>query len=282
MKRAIHYVEMRHNARADGRHSVLGRAMLIIDAFQLDDSTLTLAELTHRTGLPKPPARRLIRELAEAGLLEYTPDGVRLGLRLLELGAMVQSHSPLCEVAQPYLRELAATTGQTVHLGVLTGGEVLYLEKLTAPAGPPAPTRAGRRMPAYCTGLGKAMLASSPPEVVATTLRQPLRRLTPRTLTLPGQLAQELDRVRARGIAFDHEEAVPGVVCAAAPILDPAGDLVGGLSVTGWSARLNPGRLAGRVARSAELISSRLAAVAADRSTARARAPRAAAPAATG
>ncbi len=232
--------------------------MLVVDAFGAADVELSLAEITKRTGMPKPTVRRLMRELVAAGLLEESDYGVRLGLRLLELGSMVQQHSRLRTVALPYMRELGAATRQTVHLGILDDLEVLYLEKLSGDASPAMPSRVGGRMPAYCTGLGKAMLAQSSQHEVASALRRPMTRLTPRTQTQPGHLLREFDRVRARGAAFDQEESVQGVVCCAAPIVDANGTLVGGLSLTGWSVRLNVAKLASTVHESARAIGARL------------------------
>jgi DNA-binding IclR family transcriptional regulator len=232
--------------------------MLLIDAFETSDIELTLAELTRRTGMPKPTVRRLMQELVASGLLEDTAYGARLGLKLLELGSMVQQHSRLRRVAMPYLRELGSSTGLTVHLGILDRDEVLYLEKLLGRSGPPIPSRVGGRMPAYATGLGKAMLALSPAGVSSAVLQSPMKRLTPRTQYLPGQVARELDRIRARGSAFDKEESVQGVVCAAAPILDSSGVAVGGLSLSGWSPRLDLTKFADVVCDAARSIGNRL------------------------
>jgi DNA-binding IclR family transcriptional regulator len=99
-------------------------------------------------------------------------------------------------------------------------------------------------MPAYCTGVGKALLAFGPPERLAAVLAAGLPRRTPRTVIAPGLLRSELETVRRRGIAEEHEESAPGIACVAAPVLGPDGHAVAALSITGWANRLNTHRLA--------------------------------------
>jgi DNA-binding IclR family transcriptional regulator len=99
-------------------------------------------------------------------------------------------------------------------------------------------------MPAHCTGVGKALLAFGPPERLAAVLAAGLVRRTPRTVIAPGLLRAELDRVRRRGIAEEHEESATGIACVAAPVLGPDGLAVAALSITGWANRIVIPRLA--------------------------------------
>jgi DNA-binding IclR family transcriptional regulator len=235
---------VRSTERNDPPNSVLGRAFTLLTAFRPGEDELSLADLSRRTGIPKPTAHRLLAELADWDAVERTPTGLRLGMRLFELGQLAPRQRGLREAAAPFLADLFEATRETVHLAVLDGIEVVYLQKLDAKSGPPLPSRIGGRLPVYCTGVGKAMLAFAPPEVFRQVCAAGLRRRTPRTVVAPGLLERELARVRERGVALEREESTPGIVCVAAPVLAADGTVLGGVSITGWSARMDPDRLA--------------------------------------
>ena len=150
--------------------TVLGRALTLLTAFRPGDGELTLAELARRTGLPKPTAHRMLAELAQWNVVERTPDGIRLGMRLFELGQLAPLQRGLREAATPFLSDLFEATHETVHLAVPDGLDVVYVQKLAGRNGPRIPSRVGGRMPAYCTGVGKALLAFAPPERLAAVV----------------------------------------------------------------------------------------------------------------
>lgn len=224
--------------------SMLGRAFTLLGAFRADDGALTLAEICRRTGIAKPTAHRLLGELAELGAVERTPTGVRLGLRLFELGQLVPRQRDLLEVAAPFLADLREATRQTVHLAVLDQTEVVYVQKLVGQRGPNLPSRLGGRMPAHCTGVGKALLAFGPDERTEAVIAAGLPRRTARTVVAPGLLRAELAAIRRRGIAEEHEESTAGVACVAAPVLGDDGVAEAAVSISGWVGRLNTARLA--------------------------------------
>lgn len=238
-------------------NSVLGRAMTLLSAFRSGEPELSLAELSRRTGIPKPTAHRLLAELAEWNIVERTPGGLRLGMGLFELGQRAPRQRGLREAAAPFLADLFEATHETVHLAVPDRLDVLYLQKLTGRRGPRLPSQIGGRMPAYCTGVGKAMLAFSAPELLAEVLAAPLVRRTPRTIVAPGLLRRELARIRTRGVAEEHEESCVGIACVAAPVLAGGDHAVAAISITGWANRLDTARLAPAV-RTAALGLSRV------------------------
>lgn len=210
--------------------SVLGRIAVIMDAFDGGEQALTLVELSQRSQLPKSTVQRLAEQLRTLGWLERDHRGYRIGMRLFELGGLALQRNELRDVAVPHLHALAARTGFTVQLGVLDRGEVVYLERvLVGPYRPP--TRQGGRMPAYCTGLGKAMLAFDD-TATDSVLSSPLPRRTASTLTEPEALRANLSQVRASGIAVDHNESYEGLGCVAAPIRN-SGRAIAAVSVTG-------------------------------------------------
>jgi IclR family transcriptional regulator, acetate operon repressor len=238
-------------------NSVLGRTMLLLTAFRPGDTELTLAELCRRTGIPKPTAHRLLGELACWNVVERTPGGIRLGMALFELGQLAPLQRGLREAAAPFLADLFEATRETVHLAVPEGVDVVYVQKLAARNGPRVGSRLGGRMPAYCTGVGKALLAFAPPERLEAVLAAGLARRTPRTVVAPGLLEKELARIRDRGVAEEHEESTVGIACVAAPVLDGGGRAVAAISITGWAHRLDTARLAPAV-RTAALGLSRV------------------------
>lgn len=224
--------------RAD---SVLGKVMAILHSFEVDDHDLTLAELVRRTGLHKATVHRLCGELVGARLLDRTEFGYRLSGGLFELGMRASVERGLLEIAMPFLQDLYERTHETVHLGVLDGREVLYVAKIGGHRQASAPSRTGGRMPLHCTGIGKALLAHTTPEIRREVLAAPLVRLTPRTIVAPGLLASSLDAIREKGVAFEYEESAPGIACVAAPVLD-VGDnaVIAAISATGPIHRFRP------------------------------------------
>jgi DNA-binding IclR family transcriptional regulator len=218
--------------------SFLRRVVTVLDAFRPEDDGLSAAELARRSGLPRSTAHRIAADLVEAGLLERRGTGVRLGLKLFEIGQRVPRRRVLRDAALPLMADLREATRQTVHLAVMDGDEVVYLEILGSPGGPPLPSTIGGRLPAHATGVGKAMLAFSPPDVVRSVLGTDLAKLSERSVTAPGLLARELASVRRDGVAYDREESGPGILCAASPVLGPGGEVLGALSISGRTTRM--------------------------------------------
>ncbi|MBB4774956.1 IclR family transcriptional regulator [Actinomadura livida] len=236
----------------------LRRAVAVLTAFRADDDALGAAELARRSGLPRSTAHRIALDLVEAGLLERQGTRVRLGLKLFEIGQRVPRQRVLRDAAVPYMSDLREATRQTVHLAVLEGTEVVYVEILGSPGGPKLPSKVGGRLPAHVTGVGKAILAFSPPDAVQAVLDAGLVKASERSVTAPGLLARELATIGREGVAYDREESGRGIVCAASPVLGPDGLAVGALSVSGWSNRLRPAAVAPAVHTAALTLSRTL------------------------
>ncbi len=216
-----------------GAKSVLGRISLVLDAFDEVHDELTLSELTERCELPKSTVHRLAEQLVGLGWLERGPRGYRVGMRLFEIGGLARRRARMRDNAMPFMQELAAATHCAVHLGILDGFEVVYLA--TVPArGLELPTREGGRMPASCTGLGKAMLAFSDDHVIELAISRGCEHHGFAPLP-PDALRAELATIARVGVAFDREEGHPGVACAAAPIRG-SGRAIAAISVTGRAA----------------------------------------------
>jgi DNA-binding IclR family transcriptional regulator len=224
--------------------SYLRRVSSVLGAFRAEDDSVSTAELARRTGLPKSTVHRIAVALADESLLERHGAEMRLGLRLFEIGLRVPRQRVLRDAALPYMSDLREATRQTIHLAVLEGNEVVYVEILGSPGGPVLPSRTGGRLPAHVTGVGKAILAFSPPEVTRAVLDGELARVSERSVVAPGLLAKELARVRREGVAYDKEESGHGIVCAAGPIFGRDGEVLGALSASGWSTTMRLDRMA--------------------------------------
>jgi DNA-binding IclR family transcriptional regulator len=231
------------NPGEDGQHpgdegqtsTVVGRLEAILASFDGCDRALSLSEISQRVALPKSTVHRLANQLCAVGWLERNSGGYRVGLKLLELGSVALQRSGLREASYRHLHSLAARTGLVVHLGILDHDEVVYLDRVTT-ARVSLPTRVGGREPAYCTAIGKAMLAFESPASQASALAC-TRRRTEFTVIEPRAMQGALDSVRQTGVAYDREEAYQGLGCVASPIR--SGErVVGAVSVTGPIARM--------------------------------------------
>jgi DNA-binding IclR family transcriptional regulator len=211
--------------------SVLWKAFDVLDAFSHRRRVLTLAEVARHSGLPKSTVHRVLAMLTEVGAVETAPGGYQVGLRMFSLGA-VAPEAALREAALPHLGRLHQVTGQVLHLAVLRDGDVVYLEKLL-PRGTNlvTPSLVGNRMPATCTGVGKALLAFASSDMAATALGNPLPRRTAQSIGSHEELRRELDAIRKRGHAFDRGEAADGLACVAVPVLAPGAGAVAAVSV---------------------------------------------------
>lgn len=214
------------------RESVAERISAIIDAFDAQSPTLTLSQMTERTGLPKSTVHRMADQLVDLRWLERTTTGYRLGIRFFEVGGLVHTRSNLRERALPYLQDLQAATHHSVHLSILEGGDVVILEKLWGHGAPSLPTRVGGRMPSHCTAAGKVLLAFATDKTVDDVISKGLERRTGRTIVVPELFRQELATVRTAHWAMETEENVPGTRCVAAPIRG-SGRAIAAVSVSG-------------------------------------------------
>jgi DNA-binding IclR family transcriptional regulator len=239
-----------------GEISAAGRITSLLEAFRDDRDALALSELARRAGLPKSTTHRLARELIRCGLLERADGRLRLGLKLFELGQLVPQQRGIRDAARPVMSDLREATRHSVNLGILEGGDVVYVDILAGPDSPRLPTRVGGRWPAHATAIGKAILACSDAATVQAVIDAGLSRVSERTITSPAVLRQELGRVRESGLGYDNEESRPGLVCVASPVHGPGGTAAGALSVSGWSATMKADRV-GPAVRTAALTVSR-------------------------
>lgn len=230
--------------QGSGANSVLGKARLILECFELDDVDLSLTEISRRTGISKPSVHRLNQELLEWGMLERSGQEYRLGLRAFELGSRVPRFRVLRDAVRPYMESLCFTTKETVHLAVQDGLEVLYLEKIVGTPQATKPSRIAGRMPLHATATGKVLLAFGPPSLLESVLAVGLARVTPTTLAVPQLLRDQLVKAREDGYATEFEELTVGYCSVAVPVFGPTGMLLASLSITAPTFRADVPRFA--------------------------------------
>jgi DNA-binding IclR family transcriptional regulator len=179
-------------------------------------------------------------------LIEKNPNNgkYRLGLKLFELGTKAIGQLDLRERARPFLERAVLETGETVHLCVYDQGEVVYLDKLEPERSVRLTSSVGRRNPAYCTAVGKAIMAFLPlPEVEIAVKRHGFSDLTRKTISNMLELKADLIKVRKLGYAVDDEEHEEGVICVGAPVWDFGHHPIAAISVSGPAFRMTPEKL---------------------------------------
>jgi DNA-binding IclR family transcriptional regulator len=239
------------------------RAMEILSTFDDEHETRGVSEVAQVTGLHKATTHRIMMTLLNGGFLERAPDGERfqLGLRLMELGLGALRRLDVRRVAFPYMEQLVERLDETCDLGVFDRGEVLYIEVAHSNQTLTIAANAGRHLPAHCTASGRVFLAFLPPEVVEPILQGPLVAHTPKTITSPARLREELEVTRQRGYGLDDEELEEGIRAVSAPIRDMDGNVIAALSVPAPTNRMPPERIpeiAAALIETTDAISARL------------------------
>ena len=223
-------------------HSVT-KALNLLKVFSNSTPELSLMEISNLIGFNPSSTYRLLVTLEDAGFVEQNEKSGRyhLGLSCLRLASSFQAQNDLRKIALPIMQQLREEYKETVHLARLVGNEVIYLEKLVAllPIGiigvPP-----GGRAPAYCTALGKVMLAYQPEKEIWRMYQdKPFVVYTSNTIHSVEQLIQTLADIRAQGYAIDNEEIDLGVKCVAVPIHNHSHRTIASMSISGPSERID-------------------------------------------
>lgn len=224
-------------------------------ASEQGEPVMRLSQVATATGLPLTTTHRICTDLVAQGFIDRAGHGLQLGTRLFELGEHVPRKRRVRDAALPYMQDLYEVTHHTVHLGVLDGTDMLYVDKISGHQPAKSPSRVGSRFPATCTALGKALLAWSDDDVIDTVIAAGLPRKTPYSITDPNVLRSALATIAGDGYAVEREEAAIGIGCVAAPILDGSHRPVAAISLTMRLADLDLGRLGPLVRTSGRSIS---------------------------
>jgi IclR family pca regulon transcriptional regulator len=258
-----------NSSRAAGTSQSLERGLAILSSFTSSRQLIGTSELARELGLTRSTAHRYIATLARLGYLQQDPERrkYRLGPRVLDLGFSALNSMDVREISTPYLQQLSDDTGFTVNLAILDGADIVYVERCrTARPGQreiDLNLHVGSRLPAYCTALGKAMLAFLPEDERRALIAElDLVQRGPNTVTERAALLAELERIRASGIAVNNEELAYGLRSIAAPITSQSGNSVAAINLAVHRSMVSMEELVVRygpaVTRTAEEISARM------------------------
>ena len=220
----------------------VGKALEVLDQIASFGRPVRFSELLDASPFPKATLYRFVQTLTNQGMVSYDSDrnSYALGMRLVRLAHAAWETSSLAPIARSHIDALSADVGETVHLAQLDHAQVLYVDKRNAAKPVEMYSQAGKVGPAYCTGVGKAMLAYLDEDQLESILRQQsFHTFTATTLGSIDSLRAELIDIKEHGYGFDREEHEPGIICVALPILSARGRVLGGLSVTSTTSRTN-------------------------------------------
>jgi IclR family pca regulon transcriptional regulator len=221
-----------------GLSQSLERGLAILSSFSETRPLLGIADLARDVGLNKSTAHRYIATLTMLGYLQQdaATRKYRLGPRVVDLGFTAINSMEITAIAAPHLQALSNETGHTVSMALLDGTDIVYIQRRRSVRegqfGIDLNLHVGSRLPAYCTAMGKVLLANVPPDTLGALLgRIDLARRGPRTITAREALMAELRRVRQTGMAVADEELVPGLRSLAIPVRDGFGGVVAAVNI---------------------------------------------------
>ena len=217
------------------------RGLSVLRSFGADAPAQTLSEVAERTGLTRAGARRILLTLLHLGYVEADARLFRLTPKVLDLGYAYLSSLPIWTQAQPALEELAHGLRQSCSASVLDGDDIVYVLRLSVHKTMSINLGVGSRLPAYCTSMGRVLLAGLDAALLRERLgKMALLALTPHTIVDPEQLMAVLDQVRKQGWCLVSEELELGLVSIAAPITDRNGLVVAAINLSGQAANSTP------------------------------------------
>jgi len=213
--------------------SAAARALAVLERLSRQ-RTIGLEELSRDVKLAKPTVYRFLQTLQELGYARRSDgDQWAMTLKLFNVGSRALDHVDLHAAARPVAEELSDDLGETVHMGVLEGDSAVYVLKIESRHTIRLVSRVGRRIPLYCTAIGKVLLAFAKEEERESALKGVrLLAFTRKTLTTRAALQAELDRIREQGFGLDDEEHEEGIHCIGAPIFDHTGAIAAVISAS--------------------------------------------------
>jgi DNA-binding IclR family transcriptional regulator len=201
---------------------------------------LSVSEIGKKLDMHRSATHRFLATLRELGYLEQSEDSrYRLSFKLFELGMNVANRLELRKIVHPFLIDIGSRHEETANLGIIEGLDVVYVDKVESPHLLRMDLAIGRRVPSYCTALGKAILANrSEAEVQKLFRGVKFEYRTPKTILNFRNLLEHLRKVRQQGYAVDNEELSLGIRCLACPVFDYTGNCVASISIAGPTLRM--------------------------------------------
>lgn len=222
----------------------LARGLAVVRAFSDSRKPQTIAQISTRTGIPRAAVRRCLYTLQQLGYVDAELNNFSLRPKVLTLGYSYLSSTPLTVSAQPCLNAISRELNESSSLAVLDEGEILYVARAATSRVMSVALNTGSRLPAYCTSLGRVMLAHLPPdELDAYFQKTRLRPMTDRTVVDEARLREILRGVRQAGYAVNDEELEVGLRSIAVPVRGASGQVLAALNVGAQAARVSVERL---------------------------------------
>ncbi|MES2259989.1 MAG: IclR family transcriptional regulator C-terminal domain-containing protein [Pseudomonadota bacterium] len=218
----------------------LARGLAVVRAFSDSRRPQTIAQISQKTGIPRAAVRRCLHTLKQLGYVDAELNNFSLRPKVLTLGYSYLSSTPLTVSAQPYLNNISRALNESSSLAVLDDGEVLYVARAATSRVMSVALNTGSRLPAYCTSLGRVMLAHMAPEQLdAYFAKTKLRAMTERTVVSQKRLREILVGVRQAGYAVNDEELELGLRSIAVPVRGASGNVLAALNVGAQAARVS-------------------------------------------
>ena len=217
----------------------LEKGLAVIEAFGARHPRLTISEAARLAGLSRASARRCLLTLEKLGYAEYDGRYFRLAPRALRLGHAYVMSTPLPRVVQPVLETLSERTRESASVAILDGTDTVFIARSNTRRSLSAGIGVGTRLPAYGTATGRVLLSNLPDAKVRSLLKEMApRKLTPRTVTDPGGLLEEVRKARSQGYAISDEELELGLRSIAVPIRNAVGDMIAAMSLSVQASRM--------------------------------------------
>lgn len=222
----------------------LARGLAVLRAFSDSRRPMTIAQISQKTGIPRAAVRRCLHTLKQLGYADAEVNNFSLRPKVLTLGYSYLSSTPLAVSSQPYLDNISRALNESCSLAVLDDNEVLYIARSAASRVMSVALNAGSRLPAYCTSLGRVMLAHMPAdELDAYLAKTKLRAMTERTVVAQKRLREILAEVRQQGYAINDEELETGLRSIAVPVRGASGKVLAALNVGAQASRVSVAQL---------------------------------------
>lgn len=212
----------------------LGKGMEVLEIVSAAGGPIRFTDILSRSAQPRGTLHRQITNLVSEGLLTANADhSYELGLRLMQLASSAWSSNEFRQVAAPHLRALQEQTGETVHLGIMRGQQIIYLDKVEGQQSVRMHSQIGNASPLYCTGVGKAALAAFDDDDIRERMQGvEFTSFTQNTLSDVDALVADVAEIRESGIGWDREEHEAGIHCVASPVFSPQRNIVAAISAT--------------------------------------------------
>ncbi|WP_197089237.1 IclR family transcriptional regulator C-terminal domain-containing protein [Puniceibacterium sp. IMCC21224] len=222
----------------------LAKGLLVIETFTADTPRQSISQVAAASGLDRATARRCLLTLAQLAYADYDGKFFTLTPRIMRLGTACLATMPLPRIVQPWLDRSSEELGESLSVSILDGDEIVYVARAAQHKVMSISLTPGSRLPAYCTSMGRVLLAALPDSAITAALSHPLAARTPNTITTADALFAELQIVREQGYAVIDQEVEPGLVSIAVPLLDTHSRIVAALNIGLSSQRAQADRLA--------------------------------------